>query len=71
MIRNSKTTLAELNAGDRFYFITDKKRMAYQVTESMGTGKAYNETSVNGWIWKFDKVCPGSRAVVFLRSVLN
>ena len=71
MLPKTKTLLIELKIGDRFYFVTDKKRVAYQVTELMDTGRSYNMTSLNGWMWKFDKVCPGTRMVIFLRSILN
>lgn len=71
MQAKTKTTLAELNVGDRFYFVRDKKRIAYQVTNSAHNINSFNQTSINGWMWKFDLIRPGNTAVVFLRSVLN
>lgn len=67
----TQTTLAALKEGDRFYFSSDSKRVAHQVTEIIGDSKAYNIIHQNGnRHWQYDKVCRSDRMVVFLRSTL-
>ena len=71
MQTKTKTNIGELNKGDRFYFVSDKKRTAYEITECTGNFRAYNLKILDRSVWKFDKVDPGKRMVVFLRSILN
>ena len=71
MQTKTKTNIGELSLGDRFYFVSDKKRIAYQITECTGNFRAYNLKVLDRSAWKFDKVDPGKRMVIFLRSILN
>lgn len=67
----TQTTLQELKEGDRFYFTSDKKRVAHQVTRKLKVGVGYNATTLNGWKWPFDKICTSDRMVTFLRHTVN
>ena len=71
MLTKTQMNIGELNLGDRFYFVTDKKRIAYQITECTGNFRAYNLKILDRSVWKFDKVDHGKRIVIFLRSILN
>lgn len=68
MQRNTTTTFGELRQGDRFYFVGDSDKKAYQLTEQKRSGKSSYNIVVNGEnAWQFDRQAAGNRPVVFLR----
>jgi len=70
MQRHTATTFGELRQGDRFYFVGDKQKIAYQVTLETLSGKqqSYNQVDAAGKnVWIHDKQAPGDKPVIFLR----
>lgn len=72
MLRNTSTKLGELRKGDRFYFITDSKRIAHQVTSDKAAARtSYNIVNANGSAkLPFDKQAPNDKPVIFLRHTI-
>lgn len=73
MERNTQTTIGELKAGDRFYFIKDKKKMVWQKVEQKAK-QTYFQTYSNfarqdGQ--KYEQPFKRLTGVVFLRHTLN
>lgn len=72
MERNTKTTIGELQPGDRFYFIGDAKRISYQLMLHKGKYGEYNVIYDNGVIaWKYNKTSSHIKQVMFLRHTIN
>lgn len=72
MEAKTQTIIGELQIGDRFYFVTDKQRIVYQVTGCKFISiRHYNIVAVNGIrLWAFDKDAKEEREVVFLRHTV-
>lgn len=72
MERNTKTTVGNLQPGDRFYFISDSKRLAYQLMEFKGSYGAYNIVNEKGGKrWQYDKMSSATKEIIFLRHTIN
>lgn len=72
MERNTKTTINELQPGDRFYFISDTKRVAYQVVSHTGKYANYNIVNERGESrWQYDRISTHLKQVMFLRNKNN
>lgn len=70
MQRNTPTNIARLRKGDRFYFISDKKKGIHEVT-GFSKGKV-NYNKINGfkhqWFW--DRTINENKEVIFLRHTI-
>lgn len=70
MLRNTAAKIGDLRTGDRFYFVTEAKRLAYQVTR-IGNKISYNIIEADGKaLWPFDKQAAHDRPVIFLRHTV-
>jgi hypothetical protein len=69
MQRNTSTVFGELRQGDRFYFVSDAKKVVHEITvENLIAKSKYNQVDPFGKkAWTFDKEGVRTTPVIFLR----
>lgn len=68
MERNTSTHIGALKIGDRFYFLSDRKKVVYQVTAWEPHAKLYNRINAYGYkMLSHDIKANNEKHVIFLR----
>ena len=72
MKQKTQTTIGRLRRGDRFYFISDKKKQVHQLDSFSGDKahfvKVLNDKASDSWMFK--RSVSSNKEVIFLRHTL-